>query len=296
MDNPRIKPWLRPVTRRAGEVQFGVADGGAIVEGLTREESALLARLDGTISRSASFEEAGRLGIAAGRWRELLDLVERLGVLEPAVSHPETPSPSRPHRSTHVLVDGVGDLARECAILLRRCGFGRVTQGRTAADVALAAPQLSPADVVVLVAHDALDPRRGDPWLRRGTPHLPVVPSGPRVQIGPLIVRSATSPCLWCLDLHRADRDDDWPTLLAQLCGTQEHTITAPTTPPDGPPELDHLAAGVVGLFTTGLLSGDPAPLDVSVELSLPWPRMDHRRWSVHPRCSRHRRVASGAA
>lgn len=296
MDNPRIKPWLRPVTRRTGEVQFGLADAGAIVEGLTPEEAAMLARLDGTISTSASFGEAGRLGIPAGRWRELLDLLERLGVLEPPVSRPATASPSRRYRSAQVLVDGVGDLSRECALLLRRCGFGRVTQGRIAADVALAAPQLSPADLVVLVSQDALDPRRGDPWLRRGIPHLPVVPSGPRVQIGPLVVRSATSPCLWCLDLHRADRDDDWPTLLAQLCRTDGNTIAAPTAPPDGPPELDHLVAGVVALITTGLLSGGPAPLDVSVELNLPWPRMDHRRWSVHPRCSRHRMLASGVA
>ena len=26
----------------------------------------------------------------------------------------------------------------------------------------------------------------------------------------------------------------------------------------------------------------------VSVEVGLPWPRMDHRRWSPHPLCTAH--------
>jgi hypothetical protein len=26
----------------------------------------------------------------------------------------------------------------------------------------------------------------------------------------------------------------------------------------------------------------------VSVESALPWPRLDHRRWTRHPRCERH--------
>jgi len=43
-----------------------------------------------------------------------------------------------------------------------------------------------------------------------------------------------------------------------------------------------------VTLLAMGLLEGHPSPPGVSVEVSLPWPRMDHRRWPPHPLCSEH--------
>lgn len=291
MHHPRFKPWLQPLERRTGEVQFGVMGGGAVIDGLSDPEATLLRRLDGTLSLSASFDEARRLGVEAARWRQLLDLAHRLDLLEepPLLPVSERDVPG------HVLVDGVGGLAGECAQLLRRCGVARVTHGRTAVDVALAAPHLAHPDVVVLVGQDALDPRRGDPWLRLRIPHLPVVLCGPRAQVGPTIDVGATSPCLWCLDLHRADRDEEWPTLLAQVCGPGT-TLTDPPSPRPEPPELAQLVAGAVALLTLGVLNGGPVPLGVSVEVCLPWPRMDHRRWAPHPRCHRHLGAGEGVA
>ena len=53
-------------------------------------------------------------------------------------------------------------------------------------------------------------------------------------------------------------------------------------------PGLAHLVVGSVTLLVTGVLEGHPPPPGVSVEVSLPWPRMDHRRWPTHPLCPGH--------
>jgi hypothetical protein len=283
-DHPRFKPWLRPVARRHGGVQFGIAPGGVILEGLTAAEADLLARLDGTLSRRASFELATEAGVPPHRWRELLDVVDRLDLLD----GPAAGAARSSRIPGHVLVDGSGELARECAGLLRRCSVERVSQGRTAVDVVLAAPHLAPPDLVIVVADQVLDPRRGEVWRRHAVPHLPVIPSGPRAQVGPLLGTSALAPCLWCLDLHRTDRDDEWPTVMAQLCGPGGPSITEGPAPDDLPPGMGHLVSGVVALYAVGLLAGQAPPEGVSAELTLPWPRLDHRRWTQHPRCDRH--------
>jgi len=36
------------------------------------------------------------------------------------------------------------------------------------------------------------------------------------------------------------------------------------------------------------VVEGHRPPPGVSVEVSLPWPRMDHRRWPTHPLCPAH--------
>jgi hypothetical protein len=283
-DHPRFKRWLRPVARRHGGVQFGIAPGGVILEGVTACEVDLLARLDGTLSRRASFEHALAAGMSTQRWRELLDVVEGLDLLADPTS-----GPARSSRIPgHVLVDGTGEVARECASLLRRCGVERVSHGRVAVDVVLAAPALARPDLVIVVAEQVLDPRRGEVWRRHRVPHLPVIPSGPRAQVGPLLGTSALAPCLWCLDLHRTDRDDEWPTVMAQLCGPEATRVTDRPETDELLPGMGHLVSGVVALYAVGLLAGQPPPEGVSAELSLPWPRLDHRRWTRHPRCDRH--------
>lgn len=291
-DTPRFRPWLRPVARRQGGIQFGMGPAGVILEGLTATEASLLAGLDGTLTRRATFERARRVGVSSARWRELLEVLERLDVIDDQRGRPDPVA----RIAGQVLVDGAGELARECALLLRRCGVERVSHGRTAVDVALAAPQAPQPDLVVVVGDHALDPRRGDVWLRRRVPHLAVIASGDRAQVGPLLAAGPLTPCLWCLDLHRTDRDDEWPTLMAQLCRADGSTLTGYPVPDELPAGLVHLVSGVVSLYAVGLLTGEHPPEGVSAEMSLPWPRMDHRRWPRHPRCDRHVRARSVVA
>src|SRR6478735_10458387 len=117
-----IPLWLRPVTRRPGEVQFGVLEGGPIVTGVTPDEARLLGRLDGTLPADALGVVAKASGVSKRRWRVLLDLVVRLGLLEPAPDGmtvdrplPGVEAPGAPR----VLIEGSGPLAHDLAHLLR---------------------------------------------------------------------------------------------------------------------------------------------------------------------------------
>lgn len=289
-----IPLWLRPITRRPGEVQFGVLEGGPIVSGVTPEEARLLARLDGTMPPDALGVVAKASGVSKRRWRVLLDLVVRLGLLEPVPAR--TPAEVAPteggglRAAAAVLIEGDGSLAHDLRHLL-----GHESMRSAGAQEAGSA---QPA-AVVLVADLALDPRRGDLWLHRGVPHLPVVTTGTRAVVGPLVDGSVGTPCLWCLDLHRSDRDQTWPTVMAQVATVPVDSVAAqigqhptahqPTHPSHaGEPGLSQLVAGTVAALVARSLAGDRPPPGVAVEVSLPWPRLDHRRWRPHPRCRHH--------
>ena len=334
-----IPRWLRPITRRPGEVQFGVIEGGPIVTGVTPEEARLLARLDGSLPADALGAVARASGVSKRRWRVLLDLVVRLGLLEPA---PERPIVARlpdgaavPAAPAHVLIEGGGALSRDLARLLGHDAFETGAASAAAAGsgvspvasvasvsvasvargaaVTPAAPGVvtwtvtstepgrfergaTPPSAVVLVADIALDPRRGDVWLQRGVPHLPVVTTGARAVVGPLVDGGAGAPCLWCLDLHRSDRDVAWPTVMAQVAALADDDQGALRVGPDAgqarahpsEPGLAQLVAGTVAALVARSVAGERPPPGVAVEVGLPWPRLDHRRWRPHPRCHRH--------
>jgi hypothetical protein len=202
-------------------------------------------------------------------------------------------------RSTqHVVISGDGDLPYALADLLRVGGVGQVSVGANAVNTldldlrghgfghSRAKPGSLPdqparPDLVVLAAMGAIHPDAGEPWLRRGIPHLPVVVQPHRVQVGPLITGGA-GPCLSCMDLLRRDRDAAWPVLLSQL---------APTWPlrPGAPVNLENtltaMTIGTSAMLVHACLDGQPVPDDLSLEISLPWPAVLCRRWFRHPLC-----------
>ncbi|SDQ08243.1 hypothetical protein [Quadrisphaera sp. DSM 44207] len=168
---------------------------------------------------------------------------------------------------------------------------GRPRGQRAAALVAACAPGVRTApepgagslrpDVVVLVAGGALDARRTEALVREGVPHLPVLWREDTTSVGPL-VRPGASACARCVELHRTDRDPQWPRLVAQLA----------TAAPGGParPEESSLAALTAALATVQALAqvdgvADPAALDATLEASLPEGAVLVRPWSAHPRC-----------
>ena len=309
---PRVPMWLRPLARRTGEVQFGVLAGGPIVGGASSDEVRLLCGLDGTVPLEATYERARSAGVSRGRWRELLTLTTRLGVLVDADEQPHVARPGgrlaavpTPYAvPLRVVVDGSGPVAAEVAAAAGCCSSVAVVHDRAEVDRVIADPAAQPPDLVVLVGSPLVDPRRGNLWLRHGILHLPVATAGPRTTVGPLVEAAAAAPCLWCLDRHRADRDEAWPTVLAQAtpdprpAGRPGRTPVSPEA--DLPvataegvheglsPGLGRLVAGTVALLVTRLAEGQLPPRGVSVDLSLPWPRMDHRRWDPHPLCPAH--------
>jgi len=199
-------------------------------------------------------------------------------------------------RSTrHVVIGGEGDLPCVLADLLRAGGIGQVSVGANAVNTmdlelrghragrppATIGSASEPPDLVVLAAVGAIRPDAGEPWLRRGIPHLPLVVQGHRVQIGPLIT-GGDGPCLSCMDLHRRDRDAAWPALLSQLA---PEWPLLPGTPVNLESTLTAMTVGAAAMIVHTCLDGQPVPGDLSLELSLPWPAILRRRWFRHPLC-----------
>lgn len=281
---PRLKPAFQPVRRGAGTVQLGSTpeSGGVLLAGLDASEVGLLERLDGSLTEPALYALAAGWGVPRSRAVELLELLKEQGLL---VDRPG-PTPSLLPERQYVLVAGTGQLADEIATLLRRDGVGRVAAGSWAADLAEAELRAAltpwrgdPVDsgphlVVAVSDEDGLDVRAALAWRDLGVPVLPVVASTGRVVVGPLVGDDPGEACLGCLALTRAESE---PGLAARDVDADRPTVA-----------LAALAAGAVAMLVHAVLTADPVPPGVSVEASLPWPRLDHRRWQRHPACDAH--------
>lgn len=317
----RLRPDLPPLRRGRDAVQLGLSatSGGIVLEGLTPADVALLERLDGPPSGALRppelYAAAAELGVPADRVTELLSLLRRHGVLVDAGPPAEEGARDEPW----LVVDGRGPLATAVSSLLRISPAGRVDSGPWAADVADAElreheerqelcerrgltdgdvrepPRVALVALVVLVTRGALDPVTGETWRARDVPVLPVLDDGARVLVGPLVTADPAQPCLRCLQLARVDRDARWPEVMAQAAGFT--TGGARDTPDRREPPADALsvAAGVVAMVVNLALSDLGGPVaGVSVEVSGPWPRLDHRRWTRHPACPAHDERSAG--
>lgn len=136
-------------------------------------------------------------------------------------------------------------------------------------------------DVVVLVERDVADPATALALVTAGITHLSVVVREADALVGPLVVPGA-GPCLRCVDLHRGDVDDCWPTVLAQLAGraTGVGVLRGEVGVLAG--LCGALAAAEVLVHLDG---GSPATRGASYEVTLPDVAPRRRPWVVHPSC-----------
>ena len=179
-----------------------------------------------------------------------------------------------------VVVDGAGPLASSVATLLRAAGVGLVRAGAWAADTADAELRWGGStgpDLLVLLADRSIDPRRAEPWRRRGVPLLPVVVDPARVVVGPWVAGDPAQPCLGCLHLTRTGH---------HLMGSVAAPPRRATAIVDEP--LVSMGAGLAAMVVTAGLGGTAIPVGVSVEIGGPWPRVEHRRWDRHTECPNH--------
>lgn len=318
---PRLKSHVQPLRRGPGSLQLGLCpDAGVVLDGLSDAEIAVVEGLDGSLDIQTLYAVAAVAGVAAGRLSALIATLDEHHLLVDTATDRARLSPidePRRHllradanavaaayglagdgydhvaaRSTqHVVISGEGDLPCALADLLRVGGIGRVSVGANAVntlDLELRSHRVGGAtfgsvsdlpDLVVLAAVGAIRADAGEPWLRRGIPHLPLVVQGHRVQVGPLIA-GGDGPCLSCLDLHRRDRDAAWPVLLSQLAPPLRHCA-----PVSLESTLTAMTAGAAAMIVHTCLDGQPVPGDLSLELSLPWPTIQNRRWFSHPLC-----------
>lgn len=230
-----------------------------------------------------------------------------------ALRGPDTPATPaqllRHRRAARIMVTGHSRLAAPITLALAQAGIGHldpvldgqveavdvVGSGLLASDVGRpraaavrdaidrAAPgtdtrplRRARIDLVVQAGSDRPAELLAAGYARRRQPHLLVgVRDGVPV-VGPL-VRPPTGPCLNCLDLHRQDRDPDWPTLAAQLAGGAGSESCSVAT----------LLAAVAYALTEilALLDGEvPETVGGAVEINAAG-RHRRRAWPPHPGC-----------
>lgn len=174
---------------------------------------------------------------------------------------------------------GAGDVGTSRAAALRQA-VARVRGPEPLRAGGLPTSPMRP-HLTVLVADDVLDSRHGDELVRQDVPHLAVVVSADRAVVGPLVLPGLT-PCLRCLDLHRRDRDPEWPQVVAQLLSAQVRRSSGRAET-----GLATTAAGLVSLQALVQLDGHVTPVSVgrTLELALPDGLVERRAWRLHPAC-----------
>lgn len=317
LQRPLLQSHVRVLRRGPDAVQVGLVDSGIVVSGLAEDEIEQLARLD----RERHCRPGRAPSDPGRRRPRLLVDSSRLGrVIDALAAHHllldrATPlddlrqvSPRRiwgfapdaaargcayglsddgfsllaQRRHRHVLVDGEGRLGAQIARCLRDGGVGRVDSGEDAvgsADLGLRRRTGPRPDLVVIVADGTVAHPRAQSWRAHDVPHLPVVVDGPTLHVGPLV--AGPGPCLRCLDLHRTDRDPQWPQLLEQLDACRPSA----TRPVDAESGLRALATGLVATFAYALLDGHDVPTGLATTYRLPSPQATHHVWHPLPGC-----------
>ncbi|MEV0425918.1 TOMM precursor leader peptide-binding protein [Micromonospora sp. NPDC050495] len=215
----------------------------------------------------------------------------------------------RRRRAARVLVTGTGRGGGAIAVALAQAGVGHVAAalagpvrpadligtGLTAAEIgrpltaairdALArcapgtetgAVRRGRVDLVVQLGMDRPAGLLATGYAQRRQPHLLVDLRGGVPVVGPL-VRPPVGPCLNCLDLHRVDRDPDWPALAAQLAADDTDPDCAVST------RLAAVACAA-GEALAHLDGGVPETLGCALEI-IGAGRFRRRRWPPHPSC-----------
>lgn len=203
----RLAGDLPILWRSPSSVQVG-SEALAVVDDVTDGDTRLIAALASGVSESGFAMMARSAGVSEQRRDELL------ATFAPALAASATPGVER------VAVLGDSALARSIAGLLAASG-----------------PLVAPEDagLVVLVGDWVLAPADHTTWLNRDVPHVPVLAAERSVAVGPF-VEPGDGPCLYCVQLARADDDDAWPALATQLLGRPA-------------PELDVLARTEAAAF-----------------------------------------------
>ncbi|WP_327372102.1 ThiF family adenylyltransferase [Streptomyces sp. NBC_01217] len=167
--------------------------------------------------------------------------------------------------------------------LVRRSATGAAPRAsETAGSAAGGEPGLS---LIVIAPRDGLavyapDPRPAEPWIASGTPHLYAGVMEATGVVGPLVLPGGTA-CAGCLDLQRADRDGDWPRMLAQWRSGRRTAVQACDL------GLATAVAGLAAAHALSFLDGElPASTGTRWEAALPLLDWRTERIRAHLGCS----------
>jgi bacteriocin biosynthesis cyclodehydratase domain-containing protein len=165
--------------------------------------------------------------------------------------------------------------------------LGAPRQDGAARAIARAAPDVrtrdddAVPDLVVLT--ELTLPDLIEELMRDRVPHLALRAAEAIGVVGPL-VQPGRSACLRCVDLRKADRDPQWPKVLAQAtftrtqpqaCDTVLAAMTAAVT----------AAQALAFIDRPGVHGSRPATVNGTLEVVLPDWRWRRRTWAPHPAC-----------
>ena len=253
----RLDPQLPVVWRTPTSLQFGVTRPPVLLEAISLASEKMIAALSAGISRSG----LGMIGRSNGATDAQIDTL--LDLLRPALlTSNEAPAHT-------VVIAGVGRFAELLAELLGSAGI-RVLVART-----VEAAEAATGDIAIAVGHFVLDPALYGLWLRRDTPHLPVVLSDSCVTIGP-VVRPGSSACLYCLQRHASDADPAWPAIASQLWGRRSPADTA---------LLASEAAAIVARDVLARLAGRDGDGSNQLIIDAATGARSSRTFPIHPDC-----------
>ncbi len=134
-------------------------------------------------------------------------------------------------------------------------------------------------DLRILAARGpVIDPAHGRSAMADGVAVLAVHARELTGVVGPLVLTGSTA-CLRCLDLHRLDRDEQWPLVAAQLANRR---LLQPQ-----PVSLLAILAGYTAAQALAFLDGDAAiaTRNGTLEIAPPDWRVRRRGWLPHPEC-----------
>lgn len=167
--------------------------------------------------------------------------------------------------------------------LVRRSAPGGIPRAAEGAGApACGEPALS---LIVVAPRDGLsvyapDPETAAPWIASGTPHLYAGVIEATGVVGPLVLPGGTG-CAGCLALHRAERDPQWPRMLAQWKSGRRSTVPACDL------GLATAVAGLAAAHALSFLDGDlPACTGTRWEAAMPLLEWRAERLGSHLDCS----------
>lgn len=200
---------------------------------------------------------------------ELVESLETAGLVTAA--RPRT-------RSASIRIHGRGPLSDLLASSLR-CSGARVRNS----SLGHASVTAATTDLVLLSDYLVADPHVVHDLHAVKVPHLPVRVRDGTGLVGPLVIPGVTS-CLMCADLHRCDRDADWPVVAAQLRGTvgsaDRATVLATVAL-----ALNQVQRVITAIDEGGVAGARPPTLNTTLEVDVETGTTTARRWSHHPGC-----------
>ncbi|HEX5142547.1 MAG TPA: TOMM precursor leader peptide-binding protein [Mycobacterium sp.] len=209
-----------------------------------------------------------------------VDAEELTGLLTALVQARVARASARPAtgRTAAIRVHGGGPLA-ELLVSSLRCSGAKISHTRQPH----ARVRAHTADLVVLTDALVAEPQLLRDLHDAGVAYLPVRLRDGSGLVGPLVIPGVTS-CLHCADLHRSDRDAAWPTVAAQLRGTQGSAdrATLMATAALALAQVDSVIKAVRGHAD----ADPPATLSTTLEFDAAAGSITSRRWPRHPRCS----------